>query len=111
MNTARKEELTVLITFPVKGRLTDRQIDNRLAKLEELKALEKELKETRKAIEDEIQTAMGEAEHIQTGKYKVNFTHVVTNRFDSTRFQKEHPKTYAKYTREQASRRFSFSAL
>lgn len=109
-NTARKE-VTTLIPFPVKGRLSDRQIDNRIARIAELKAQENVLKEQREALEAEIQKAMGEAEHIQTERYKVNYTRVITNRFDSKAFKADHKRLYAKYTREQNTRRFSFSTL
>lgn len=109
-NTVRVE-ITTLIPFPAKGKLSDRQIDNRIARIEELKAQEKALKEQREALEEEIQKTMGETEHIQTEKYKVNYTKVTSNRFDSKAFKADHKRLYAKYTYEQNTRRFSFSTL
>lgn len=109
-NTVRVE-ITTLIPFPTTGKLSDRQIDNRIARIEELKAQEKALKEQREALEAEIQKTMGEEEHIQTEKYKVNYTKVTSNRFDSKAFKADHKRLYAKYTYEQNTRRFSFSTL
>lgn len=109
-NTVRIE-LTTLIPFPSKGKLSDRQIDNRIARIEELKAQEKALKEAREAIEAEVQEAMGDEEHIQTEKYKVNWAKVTSNRFDTKSFKADHKRLYAKYTKEQNTRRFSFSTL
>ena len=109
-NTIRVE-LTTLIPFPVKGKLTERQVDNRIEKIEELKSQEKALREMREAIEEEIQKYMGDEEHIQTAKYKVNWAKVTSNRFDTKAFKTDHKRLYAKYVKEQNTRRFSFSTL
>lgn len=109
-NTVRAE-ITTLIPFPVKGRLSDRQIDNRITRIAELKEQEAVLAEMRKAIEKEIQEAMGDTEHLTTEKYKVNWAKVTSNRFDTKAFKADHKRLYAKYTQEQNTRRFSFSAI
>ena len=111
MNNTVRKEVTTLIPFPVKGRLTERQVDNRIERIAELKEQEKALKALRESIEAEIQNYMGEAEHIQTDRYKVNWTKVKKGRFDTKTFKADHKRLYAKYTREQEERRFSFSTL
>lgn len=111
MDNAVRKEITTLIPFPTKGRLSDRQIDNRIARIEKLKAQEKELAEARKALEAEVKEAMGAEEHIQTERYKVNHTRYQRTLFDGKAFQKDHKRLYAKYTYQKNETRFSFSAI
>lgn len=109
-NTVRKE-LNVLIPFPSSGKLTNRQIDNRLDKIAALKQQEKELKEAREALEQEVQEALGTAELLETRRYKVRYTTVTSSRFDSKAFKAEKPKIYAQYMKQLTTRRFSFTTI
>lgn len=109
-NTVRKE-LNVLIPFPSSGKLTDRQIDNRLDKISALKQQEKELKEAREALEREVQDALGTAELLETRHYKVRYTTVTSSRFDSKAFKAAKPKLYAQFVKQSIARRFSFTTI
>lgn len=71
--------------------MTERMIANRIRKLKELEAQQKELEQQR------------------VGDYIVRFTSVLTSRFDARRFQQEHSKLYGQYIRQTSSKRFSIA--
>ena len=86
-------------------------LENKIAKLQELEAFEKEIKDEAEALRDEIKAEMinREAEEITCGKYIVRWTNVLTQRFDSTAFKKALPDVYKAFTKQTASRRFSIA--
>lgn len=49
-------------------------------------------------------------EELCAGQYIVRFTTVISSRFDSTTFKKEHGEMYKLYTKQTTSRRFTVSA-
>ena len=51
-----------------------------------------------------------ETEEMEVGNYIVRYTSVLTNRFDTTSFKREHNDLYKQFTKQTASRRFSISA-
>jgi len=46
-------------------------------------------------------------EELQAGQYIARFTTVLSNRFDTTAFKREHGEMYKLYTKQTTSRRFS----
>ena len=48
-------------------------------------------------------------EEIEAGQYIARFTTVLSNRFDTTSFKKEHGEMYKLYTKQTISRRFSIA--
>lgn len=66
------------------------------------------LLETQKdALADYIKQVMGETEELCVGAYVVRYKKIVSNRFDSTAFKKEHADLYADFLKESTSRRFT----
>lgn len=63
------------------------------------------------AIKDEIKREMDKrgVEELEAGQYIARFTTVLSNRFDTTAFKKEHGEMYKMYTKQSTSRRFSIS--
>lgn len=88
--------------------MTNRQYDNRLKKLQALEEQKKAIEAEIKALQDEIKADMGDVEEVDTGKWIVRFTTVISKRFDSAAFKKDHAGLYATYTRPTESRRFSY---
>ncbi len=87
---------------------------NLIAKIEELKSWEALLEEATaevEAIKDCIKAEMSarNVEELECGQYVARFTSVLSNRFDSTSFKKEHAEMYKMYTKQVSSRRFSIS--
>lgn len=85
------------------------ELENKIEKMQEWEALATEAKTEAEALRDEIKAEMisRETEEMQAGKYIVHWTSVLTNRFDSTAFKKEHSEMYKLYTKQSSSRRFS----
>ena len=109
MNATKKESIYIWIPTAESRKLTARQIDNRIAKLEAIREQEKALEKARAALEDEIKEAMGDAEHVDTGRFKVNWTRVASTRLDTKALKAERPDVYEAYAKEQQTRRFSYS--
>lgn len=85
------------------------ELTMKIKELKELKNMADELSAEIKAIEDIIKCHMGESELLIAGEYKVRWTRVTSNRFDSTSFKKAAPEIYAQYLKPTTSRRFSIA--
>jgi predicted phage-related endonuclease len=48
-------------------------------------------------------------DELDTSKYVIRWTNVLSSRFDTATFKKEHGEMYKQYCRESASRRFTIS--
>ena len=82
-----------------------------ITKIEELKDLEKLIKEAEyeaNILRDEIKNEMliRNTEMIEVDKYIVRWTSVLSQRFDSTAFKKVMPDVYKNFLKQTASRRF-----
>ena len=85
-----------------------------VAKIEQLKEWEAILEEAQNEVEslrDCIKTQMLErgTEELQAGTYIIRWTSVLSNRFDSTAFKREHADLYKEFTKQVASKRFSIA--
>lgn len=87
------------------------EMESKIAKLQEWEILAEEAKAEAEALRDEIKAEMltREAEEMEAGRYIVRWTAVLSNRFDTTTFKKEHAEMYKQYTKQTASRRFSIA--
>ena len=72
--------------------------------MEEAKA---EVESLRDQIKEEM-VAQG-TEEMEVGNYIVRYTSVLSNRFDTTSFKREHNDLYQQFTKQTASRRFSIA--
>ena len=71
----------------------------------------KELEGEQKVVKDRICSALGEKTGFTiAGEKACTFKYQKANRFDSTRFKKEQPETYAAYVKTSESRVFRLSA-
>lgn len=85
-----------------------------VAKIEQLKEWEAILEEVQNEVEalrDCIKAQMleRETEEMQVGTYIVRWTSVLSTRFDSTAFKREHAELYKEFTKQVASKRFSIA--
>ena len=90
--------------------MTNTQIENRLKKLENLKAAEKELKSQIETIENELKKELENVETIETKNYILRYTLFESSRFDTANFKKTHIDLYNEFLKISLSRRFSFSS-
>lgn len=87
------------------------ELENKIKKLQEWEALAEEAKAEAEALKDEIKAEMlnRNTEEITAGRYICRWTSVLSNRFDTTIFKKEHAEMYKQYTKQSSSRRFSIA--
>ena len=82
--------------------------------IEALKEWEKVMEEAKAeadAIRNQIKAELiaQETEEMEVGNYIVRYTSVLSNRFDTTAFKREHNDLYKQFTKQTASRRFSIA--
>lgn len=87
------------------------EMESKVAKLQEWEALAEEARQEAEALRDEIKAEMlaRETEEMEAGRFIVRWTSVLSNRFDTTAFKKEHSEMYKQYTKQTASKRFSIA--
>lgn len=85
------------------------EMEKKIATLKEWEDLLEEAKAQVETLKDEIKAEMlmQNTEEMTAGKYIVRWTSVLSQRFDSTTFKKEHAEMYKQYTKQTSSRRFS----
>lgn len=91
--------------------MSTNELEMKITALREWEALLEEAKAEVEALKDEIKAEMlmQNTEEMTAGKYIVRWTSVLSQRFDSTTFKKEHAEMYKQYTKQTSSRRFSIA--
>ena len=89
--------------------MSNPNMEAKVKELMELKRMREELDAEIAAAEDEIKKVMGEEETLFAGAFKVSWKTFTSNRFDSTRFKKDHAELAAAYTKTTTARRFSIN--
>lgn len=89
--------------------MSTNELTTKVRELKELKAMAEELAAEITAIEDVIKAEMTarNTDEMQIDVYKIRWTKVLSNRFDSTAFKKAMPELHAQFTKQTESRRFS----
>lgn len=87
------------------------EMEKKIETLREWEELLEEAKAQVETLKDEIKAEMlsRNTEEMTAGRYICRWTSVLSNRFDSTTFKKEHAEMYNQYTKQTASRRFSIA--
>ena len=85
------------------------EISTKIQTLKEWEALAAEAAAEIESLKDEIKKEMEwrGVEELEAGQYIARFTTVLSNRFDTTAFKREHGEMYQQYTKQTTSRRFS----
>ncbi len=91
--------------------MSTNEMEMKITSLKEWEALLEEAKAQVESLKDEIKAEMlaQETEEMTAGKYIVRWTSVLSNRFDTSTFKKEHAEMYKQYTKQSSSRRFSIA--
>ena len=91
--------------------MSTHEMESKIAKLQEWETLAEEARAEAEALRDEIKAEMlaRDTEELEAGRFICRWTSVLSNRFDTTSFKKEHADMYKQYTKQTASRRFSIS--
>lgn len=91
--------------------MTNRQMDNRVKKLQEIEAQIKALEEQADAIQEELKAeleAQGEDEH-HTGRFIIRWKEIVGSRLDGKALKAAFPDIARQFTRQTSSRRFTIA--
>lgn len=91
--------------------MSTNELEMKIKKMQEWEELASEAKAEAEALRDEIKSEMlsKNTEEMTAGKYICRWTSVLSQRFDSTAFKKEHAEMYKQYTKQTSSRRFSIA--
>lgn len=87
------------------------ELERKIAKMQEWESLAEEAKAEAEALKDEIKAELLErdTEELEAGKFIIRWTSILSNRFDTTSFKKEHSELYKQFTKQVASKRFSIA--
>lgn len=91
--------------------MTNAELIQKIEALNEWEAILEEAKAEAEALRDAIKAEMLEqdTEELAAGQYIIRWTSVLTNRFDTTAFKKEHNDLYKEFTKQTSSKRFSIA--
>ena len=91
--------------------MSTHEIESKVAKLQEWEALAEEAKAEAEALRDEIKAEMllRDTEEMTAGRFIIRYKSVLSNRFDTTTFKREHGEMYKQYVKQSESRRFSIA--
>lgn len=80
-----------------------------IEKLKEWEAIQAEAAAEVESLKDQVKAEMNArgVEELEAGQYIARFTTVLSSRFDTTVFKREHAEMYRQYTKQTTSRRFS----
>ena len=84
-----------------------KDMENKARELQELKRMREELDAEITATEDTIKAAMGDAETVTAGAYKITWKPITSSRIDTTALKKALPEIAAQYMRTTTTRRFT----
>lgn len=91
--------------------MSSNELTSKVRELKELKAMAEEIAAEITTIEDAIKAEMTarEIDEMMIDVYKIRWTRVKSNRFDSTAFRKAMPELAEKFTKTTETRRFSIA--
>lgn len=91
--------------------MSTNEIEIKIRKMQEWEQLAADAKAEAEALRDEIKAEMlnQQTEEMTAGKFIVRWTSVLSIRFDTTTFKREHAEMYKQYTKQSTSRRFSIA--
>ena len=87
------------------------ELINKIERLKEWETLAAEAAAEADAIRDSIKQELVErgTDELAAGTYIVRYTSVLSNRFDTTGFKREHADLYKQFTKQTTSKRFSIT--
>ena len=82
------------------------ELESKVKELRQLQALIEEATAEAEAIKDAIKAAMGDAEELRAGEYKITWKAVTSSRLDSKALRAAAPELVERFTRTTTTRRF-----
>ena len=92
--------------------MTRAEMEIKIQELQEWEELMEQAKGEAEAIRDSLKAEMLErdTEELETGRYIIRWTPVLSNRFDTKNFKAMYGDLYKAFTKQTYSKRFSISA-
>lgn len=89
--------------------MTEKQIENRIKKLQIIEAKQKELEEQADTLKAEIKADMESkgVDELETKNFIIRWKEVISNRLDGKALKAALPEIYSQYCKASASRRFT----
>lgn len=82
------------------------ELESKVKELRQIQSLIDGATAEAEAIKDAIKAAMGDAEELQAGEYKITWKAVNASRIDTTALRKALPEVAERFTRTTTTRRF-----
>lgn len=91
--------------------MSTRELASKAREYKELQALIEEAEAELEAIRDELKAELQarSTDEMTVDVYKIRWTKVLSNRFDSSAFKKAMPELHAQFTKQTESRRFTIA--
>ena len=91
--------------------MTERMIENRVKKLQEIEAQQKELETAAEAIRAELKADMEEKglDELKTKNFILRWKEIISNRLDGKALKAALPDVYGQFRKASASRRFTIA--
>ena len=86
--------------------MSNKEMESKARELRQLQALIEEDQQEAEALKDAIKAAMGDAETVTAGEYKITWKNVTSSRIDTGALKKAMPEIAAAFTKETTVRRF-----
>lgn len=83
------------------------EMERKARELRQLQALIEEAQQEAETIKDAIKAAMGDAEEICAGEYRITWKPITSSRIDTAALKKALPDLAAQFTKTSTVRRFS----
>lgn len=83
-----------------------KEMESKVRELRQLQSLIDEATAEAEALKDAIKAAMGDAEEVRAGEYKITWKSVTTSRLDTAALKKSLPDIAERFTKTQTTRRF-----
>lgn len=91
--------------------MSQNELVSKIQQLNEWEELMEEARAEAEALRDAIKAEMlaQNTEELTAGAYIIRWTSVLSNRFDTAAFKREHGDLYRQFTKQVSSRRFSIA--
>ena len=91
--------------------MTERMIENRVKKLQEIEAQQKELETAAEAIRAELKADMEEKglDELKTKNFILRWKEIISNRLDGKALKAALPDVYGQFCKASTSRRFTIA--
>ncbi len=91
--------------------MTERMIENRFKRLQEIEAQQKEMETAAEAIRAELKADMEEKglDELKTKNFILRWKEIISNRLDSKALKAALPDVYGQFCKASASRRFTIA--